>query len=338
MQIKTQKGLSLMEKSTLLYLHAQTSLHTGSGEAMGNIDLPVQRERHTAWPLIPGSSIKGVLRDYCRNKLLEKNPDKDAVWADRDPEIEAVFGPSVKGTDGNGRGSNAADFAGALAITDASILFFPVRSLNGLFAYVTCPGALLRYQQFQTIAGGAPLDASLLVNGAKETDAKIAANPLVVSNPQNGSNDMVLEEFNFKTTQSTALGTFAKNLADELNIPRLAYHIALIHDNWFTHFVKNATEITARIALDYETKTVSGTALFYVETLPAETVFYSLLVADAPKSKKPLPQGVLGYVRHTLAPNNPKASTIIQLGGEASTGKGLCRTILSPEQEEMPNV
>src|SRR5262245_26920412 len=41
----------------LLGLHALTALHPGSGAALGTVDLPVQRERHTHWPTVAGSAL-----------------------------------------------------------------------------------------------------------------------------------------------------------------------------------------------------------------------------------------------------------------------------------------
>ena len=38
----------------LLGIHAQTSLHPGTGTTLGTVDLPIQRERHTHWPTIAG--------------------------------------------------------------------------------------------------------------------------------------------------------------------------------------------------------------------------------------------------------------------------------------------
>src|ERR1700688_2308407 len=58
----------------ILYLQALTSLHPGSGTALGTVDLPVQRERHTNWPTIAGSALKGVLRDAVREEVAQ---DKD---------------------------------------------------------------------------------------------------------------------------------------------------------------------------------------------------------------------------------------------------------------------
>src|SRR5271157_5700625 len=61
--------------SAILGLHAQTSLHPGSGTALGVIDLPVQRERHTLWPTIPGSALKGILRDAVRERIKGQYKD-----------------------------------------------------------------------------------------------------------------------------------------------------------------------------------------------------------------------------------------------------------------------
>jgi CRISPR-associated protein Cmr4 len=117
----------------LMLLHAETPMHPGAGSALGTVDLPVARERHTGFPLIPGSSLKGVLRDKCANG----NP--------KDEKVFAVFGPDTEG---------AAKHAGALSLTDARLLAFPLRSLSGLFAWVTCPAVLERFLRDLRIVGG----------------------------------------------------------------------------------------------------------------------------------------------------------------------------------------
>ena len=59
----------------------------------------------------------------------------------------------------------------------------------------------------------------------------------------------------------------------------------VLSDDDFSHFARHATEVSARIALDYNTKTVAGTALFYQEFVPAETLFYSLVLANASRAR-----------------------------------------------------
>ncbi|MBU4305521.1 MAG: type III-B CRISPR module RAMP protein Cmr4 [Candidatus Omnitrophica bacterium] len=237
-------------KSALLFIHAQTSLHPGSGTSTGAIDLPVQRERHTDWPLIPGSTVKGVLRDYCRLKEIEnreisgdtEGDNKKSCFqkADEVAALECVFGPSQK--------SNRADeHAGALAVTDARILLFPVRSLCGLFAWVTCPAVLDRLRRDAKFLTDMPMLVPEIPLG-NDKDAFVSlSDALLVKNPFEGSN-MVLEEFDFKASkqEGNGLQTFAKTIAEKLDLKRLETHLAVISDDMFTYFVKNATEVNPK--------------------------------------------------------------------------------------------
>jgi CRISPR-associated protein Cmr4 len=54
-----------MERRPYL-LHALSPLHAGTGQAVDIVDLPIARMESTRIPLVPGSSIKGVLRDAAR--------------------------------------------------------------------------------------------------------------------------------------------------------------------------------------------------------------------------------------------------------------------------------
>ena len=55
----------------ILYLFTRTPLHVGAGASVGAIDQPIQRERHTGHPIIPGSSIKGGAA-RCRNAEIHR--------------------------------------------------------------------------------------------------------------------------------------------------------------------------------------------------------------------------------------------------------------------------
>ena len=48
--------------NALFTLVAETSIHAGASESEGAVDLPIQREKHTGWPCIYGSGMKGALR------------------------------------------------------------------------------------------------------------------------------------------------------------------------------------------------------------------------------------------------------------------------------------
>jgi CRISPR-associated protein Cmr4 len=256
------------------------------------VDLPVQRERHTGWPVIPGSSIKGVLRDACN----PRNGDT-GLW-------EAAFGPAKIES-----GSSDA-FAGALSLTDARLLAFPVRSLKGVFAWVTCPQAIHRWQRDLRVAGAASNAPAFDV---KEGEALVA--PGSTLKVQAGEIRIVLEEFVF-TPKEGNLDFFPVLGAEEKR------RLAILNDTDFTHFAKHATEVTARIRLIGETKTVDKGALFYQEFLPAETLLYAV-VLGAPSRKA----GTDGSAEMMLSYLFGKLPEYLQIGGNETTGKGICKVV-----------
>jgi len=99
----------MYRKSNLLFLMNQTPMHAGSGDSLGIIDMPIQRERHTSFPKIEASSLKGSIREHFERAKGEK-----------DKGLLAAFGTEGE----NGKGSRA----GALGFTDARLLLFPVKS------------------------------------------------------------------------------------------------------------------------------------------------------------------------------------------------------------------
>jgi CRISPR-associated protein Cmr4 len=259
----------------ILYLHALTALHPGSGTALGAVDLPVQRERHTDWPVIPGSTIKGVLRETTENGLRDR-----------------LFGA----------GDNDGTSAGALSFTDARVLAFPVRSLKGVFAWVTCPQILKSWSRDGRLVGKTSAVPNLAVD---ETSALcVQASPCV------HDGKLILEEFVFNA-KPTALDFFDAFDDDETK------RLVVVDDTGFTHFAKYCTEVTARIRLKEDTKTAAEGALFYQEFVPAETLFYSLVLA-APTRKKGQPESAQENLNAFRLP------ATAQIGGDETTGKGLC--------------
>jgi CRISPR-associated protein Cmr4 len=135
---------------------------------------------------------------------------------------------------------------------------------------------------------------------------------------------LVLEESEFERSgdASTVAAWIAENaVADEATRRRLQTHLVVLTDDDFTHFVRHATEIVARIGLNYEQKTVRQKALFYQEFLPPETLLYSLLLANPSRRRdQPMTAGeVLAYLHERLA-----EVPVLQIGGDETTGKGLC--------------
>ncbi len=312
----------------LLGLHAQTALHPGAGTALGAVDLPVQRERHTHWPTIAGSALKGILRDACRNRLAggdnldteelvnrERKMESRRQRADNTLTLATLFGPPT---------GDSSEFAGALSVTDARLLAFPVRSLRGVFAWTTCPAVLERLQRDADLAG-------LTFPG--ETLSLADHQALVADGcPCLIDDRLVLEEFEFTrqtrlippaTLQWLAATLLPDTPAYRATRTRFQKQLVVLSDDDFTHFACHATEVSARVGLDYEKKTVKSGALFYQEFLPAETLLYAVVLANPSRSKR---QADAATLLRTLSDHLPP---LLQIGGDETTGKGFCSVRLS---------
>jgi CRISPR-associated protein Cmr4 len=61
----------MFDRAAMLFLYTETPLHAGSGTSLGIVDLPIQRERTTGYPMIQASGLKGCLRD-----AVDSDPQK----------------------------------------------------------------------------------------------------------------------------------------------------------------------------------------------------------------------------------------------------------------------
>lgn len=232
------------------FLFTHTPLHVGAGSSVGYVDLPIQREPHTKIPIVPGSSLKGVLRDH------------SALAAHKDH----LFGV---GADESSGGS-----AGALLIGEARVLCFPVRSAKGSFAWITCPLVLKRAQR----------DIGLTNTGFGDLGEKeVVAGKKVMLNDK-----VVLEEYTFAAKTDPKLVELEKELAVLLNDPvwnELPGRLAVVADGVFSYFVQSACEIAQHVAINDETGTAKERALFNEETVPSETLFYGQIAAQQVNGK-----------------------------------------------------
>ncbi len=306
------------EKGLILF-HCLTPIHMGAGQSVSYVDNVVQREKHTGFPTLWASGIKGVLRALCmriNNEIINEQ------------KVKEIFGPE----------NDAEERASIISITDAKILFYPVRSVKGIFAYITCPfvikkffnelkilGILQKYQLFQNskLEKLELKDDEVIVD--KQSDIKI-------------ENDAVgLEEFSFKVENKNNLNDFDSFEiifnSNGLDFDFIKRHLAIVSDDVFSDFVKYSVEIRTRIRINQETGTVENKALFTEELIPAESIFYSFIFAnkrDQQNGKQNKQQNeqqnerVLQKIEEVL--NN--VNGILQLGGDETLGKGIVKAIL----------
>ena len=282
-------------------LQAVSPLHAGTGQSADIIDLPIARMRSTGIPFVPGSSLKGVLRDACRtraSKALSEN------------ELLAVFGPPS---------ADADKHAGALAVGDARLLLLPVRSFHGTFAYVTSPLLLELARRDLEDAPAVPvvkgplaavvsLEASRLVHGVDKT--------------------IFLQDVDLPAREMGEVGKWASFLArhvaiDPGNPESFTGRFTVVDDETMTLLWETGTQLDTRVRIDDESKTVARGALWIEESLPPETVLVGRLVAD--RSRSPGSNLDSEAVASAVLPGGEVLH--LQVGGKATIGRGVCRVV-----------
>lgn len=359
----------MFQKSKPLFLICETPLHAGSGDSLGVVDLPIQRERHTSFPKIESSSLKGAIREVFEEKANQETDSQKQV--DFDVNIHKTFGydsafeslfdknwekkaneaekKQVKAQNDRidtikSAFKNATDFAGALGFTDARLLLFPVKSMKGVFAWITCPRVLRQFEKdmnlaYQTDNQSFKIDKLGGLNNPIENQCfllvdKLDSSDLVI----NKTNNIVLEEYAFKAlpiTLEVGKQSLQNWIAEKLfPIDKVGKYwndkakssIVILNDDDFKDFVNLSTEVITRTKIDNEKGTVVGGALFTEEYLPSESVMYTLILASpefSSKSNKKTADDIMSFFK-----NIPD---VIQIGGNATHGKGIVRTVFEPK-------
>ena len=294
-------------KKMLMTLFTRTPLHVGAGNSVGAVDSPIQRERHTRIPIIPGSSLKGVLADLWNDEDNCKTNDKGQWIRNKGSEAEKLFGatPDTKEDSAS---------AGKLLIGEARVLAFPVRSAKGMFAWVTCPLALKRFQRETGKAFSIP---ELGEMEAHSNDT------VIFKGNGNGKGEVILEEYVCAVTDKLSddvVKAFEPLVNNDPVWDEISKRLVIISDELFQHFCEHACEVVTRIKVDDEKGTVVSGALFNQEQAPSETLFYTVLFESE--------TGLLETFKNKL-----KSVQHIQIGGDATIGLGFC-TVTCGEAEQ----
>ena len=257
-------------ETLMLGLLAETSIHPGSGRGLGVVDLPVAREAATDYPVLASSGLKGALRDKARS-----NGEIDS---------SSSFGKP--------------DAAGELLISDGRLLLLPVRSLTTSYRWVTCPHLIERYSR-DLARAGLRIDVPRISVGRR----------LVLATPGQGT--LFLEERQFSICgepSAELIEAFGQTILHEGTRTRLATQLAVLHDDDFVWFARYGLSISARNVLEKTTKRSEN--LWYEETLPPDTVMYTLIAGRNGQA--------LGVVDQLF----PDGDSYLQVGGNETVGQG----------------
>ncbi|MCP5535443.1 MAG: type III-B CRISPR module RAMP protein Cmr4 [Akkermansiaceae bacterium] len=310
-------------ETKLLYLFTRTPLHVGAGSSVGAIDQPIQRERHTQFPIIPGSSLKGSLTDQWPASQIDDNGKASRLTTEKqgDKSIVKMADPAawLFGSD-----TTELSFAGSLLFSEATLLAFPIRSAKGSYAWVTCPHILAKAHREGVLVNklGTPLpaeDQAIYQSGA----------------PLDLDGTIVLEDYALTLCINSNLASLAEEmskLVDDEIYESIKERLVIVSDHMMTHFVSTACEVATHVRIDDRTGTAEGTGLFNQENVPSETLFYAPIRAT--KSRVPNGEYADKTDADALAEFGKKvaAQRVFQFGADASIGLGYCSATLQDMQ------
>ncbi|GIW88026.1 MAG: type III-B CRISPR module RAMP protein Cmr4 [Isosphaeraceae bacterium] len=294
-----------MPNSRIYWLHALTPTHAGVGRGVDYIDLPIDRDGVTGWPIIRGSTFKGVWADYYRATTEARRSDVT---------LRAAFG--IADDDNN---SNA----GALIPTDARLVCLPVRSFRGTFAWVSSPLCLRALRRTLVRAGvtNVPPEPLELADDVAHHTSHTA----LVEGTQ-----IVLEDLDFKAARCNTATAWADHIAmwafpgDTDWQVQFTRRFLVLPDLAFDFLCETGTEVHTRVRINDDTKTVAPGSLWTEESLPAETILAGLIQCDRIFNRNGediTPSGLLErFAKETLT---------LQIGGKATIGRGWMRCVFT---------
>ncbi|MFZ5834194.1 MAG: type III-B CRISPR module RAMP protein Cmr4 [Pseudomonadota bacterium] len=273
-----------------LWLRAETFIHVGVGQQSSLIDLPFAREGATGYPYIPGSGLKGALRDAGRLAYGWQGGDDPA-------DVTAQFGEQNN--------------AGRILVSDARLAFLPVRSMDRSYRYVTCCALLNRLARDLEFAGcgtsGWTGDRAGLVNG-KYLSSTAGA-------------EVFLEEFPFHYHDAVVISALIARLPTDIQT-QINDRTLVISDDDFAYFAQYGLHVRTRNRLDPKTKTVDGSGLWTEESLPPDALMYAVLTPRLPSHSADLVTA-LGKFASELG-------NYFQVGGNETVGEGWFKILPEP--------
>lgn len=299
-----------MAETRIYWIHTLTPTHLGVGRGVDYIDLPIDRDKVTGWPVIRASAFKGVLADHFNATVQGRKNDRF---------LKAAFG-TVDSEEDSGN-------SGSLMPTDAQLVCLPVRSFRGTFAWVSSPLGLRRLERMLTLAG-LKLPVGAPVQSLAENQAHVPPKTCLTENDK-----LYLEDLDLQAQQCPKAAGWAALLAkwvfpdDQPWQNEFQQRFAVVPDLIFDYLCQTGTEVITRVRIDEETKTVAERMLWTEEALPAESILAGVIqcervfLANGQANSEITPKKLLDkYATKELK---------LQIGGKATVGRGQVRCVFT---------
>lgn len=318
-----------MNQPMLCGIYTLTPTHPGTGQASGAVDLPIAREVHTGLPVLPATSLKGVVRDWFGLPGDGLNDEQRALYK---KVVQPLFGPLPprRGEKSAEKGKSSTDgddelAAGNLVFLEGMLLAMPVRSLRGVYRMVTSPLLVARLRRL--------LEAFEHASSEKFTCPEPEDGRVLLPKGQLGP--VSLEDLVFPSARCKPQGevdALASTLAELVDAggqgpdaASLRERLVVVADDVLQDLSHRATNVAARIVLDPAKKTSQN--LWYEESLPPDTLF-ATIIADRPDAPQTGGKTAVDQFRGWLEESRYRGQAFrTQIGGNVTVGQGFVRFV-----------
>ncbi len=320
----------------LLFATLFEDAHPGAGEGTGLIDRCVQR-RANGMPFILGDSIKGSLRRVAEALVRNGQATESAA--------KAALGAG--GTEGN---------QGSVMPGNWEVVFFPVRTLHGRWAWITSrsqleeslvrllnmfdPGKasdLAQKVQALLVAYQDLGEQECVSSHFNEAEPEQRGRQFVQAQEQwRGcfDGDVILQEKPEATDVRQALHNMAGVIEGYFGESRISNNLLLVHDDIFRQLLELNMVNQDNIAIDNETNQTVHGSLRRSEHLPQDTVLVGMPSVGRSRVSGATEEDVADLFTRLMKTNflslaeAPSGVGFHQIGADISKSKGLVRTVL----------
>lgn len=274
-----------MKNTYITYIHLLTALHTGGSADEGNM-MGIAREVHTEFPYLPSSSVRGKIRSEL----------------EQEEGAEIFFGKKIQG--------DQQPTEGEVWFADATLIFFPIASLNHHLVWITCPLWLERWNRWLKQA---PLKPTIDKCRSSLIGNKSA---LVSFNTQQlYLQTAIINQSGLEKLDALPIAKELKPFVESNNfIDQILGKLVILTDEDCIGLVETGLQREVRVALEEGSKTVKGGSFRSEEAIPPEAILFFTWGMKPPKEEEKTRN-----VRQKL-PNllNDK----LQFGGLEGLGRG----------------
>ncbi len=240
-----------------LLMHTLDPVHIGIGGGFGAVDLQVLRETNTNLPIVPGSSLNGVIRAYAAQRL-----NGGQCSGQRDHCGNCIICYAF----GYANGVSASS-RGTVRVQDAEILLFPVASGAGPI-WITTKARLARF--------GFMLKAPNSHSGLDDHRTVYLTLPRTAWN----HNAIPIGWLLLQSDSGWKITPPDNATIPKVDEPIITQRTAIVPERLFSHLVNINLERRTSVSIDPETGAAQDGALFTYEAMPRSTWLVGGVTAD----------------------------------------------------------